>query len=334
MTVSRVKFRLIAHLAAAPVLMVWGMMFACGMAQALEPADAKAIRGALIAGEADDAIGRLTEALRQNSQDAEAHNLLCRVYFQEQRWDAAAHECELAVRLAPESGVNHWWLGRIDGEKAGHASYFEAYSLSKKIRNEFETAVRLDPRNVDALADLAQFYTEAPSLVGGGTDKAEAIALRVEALDLSRAHELHARIASEQKDTARAESEFKAAIAASKSPANAWTALASFYRKQQRWDDMMHAIREAVTSDREHGVALVYSASLLMRSDREPQLAIQLLQQYLKSPHKSEDAPAFQVRGRLGLLLQKQGDAAGAQREFEAAKSMARDYRIPPNKSS
>jgi Tfp pilus assembly protein PilF len=158
--------------------------------------------------------------------------------------------------------------------------------------------------------------------------------LRVEALDLSRAHELHARIASEQKDTARAESEFKAAIAASKSPANAWTALASFYRKQQRWDDMMHAIREAVTSDREHGVALVYSASLLMRSDREPQLAIQLLQQYLKSPNKSEDAPAFQVRGRLGLLLQKQGDAAGAQREFEAAKSMARDYRIPPNKSS
>jgi tetratricopeptide (TPR) repeat protein len=296
---------------------------------ALEASNAKAIRVNLAQGEADDAIRRLTQALTGNPQDAEAHNLLCRVYFQEQRWDNAVHECEQAARLAPESGVNHLWLGRIYGEKADHASYFEGYGLSKKIRSEFETAVKLEPRNVEALADLAQFYTEAPSIVGGGTDKAAAIVARVEPLDLSRAHELRGRMASQQKNYAQAESEFKAAIASAKAPAGPWTALASSYRKQQRWDDMLHAIREAVSADREHGVALTYAASLLIRSDREPELAIRLLRQYLASPNKSEDAPAFQIHARLGQVLLKQGDRQGAQHEFDAAKAMARDYRVP-----
>ena len=44
----------------------------------------------------------------------------------------------------------------------------------KKVRTEFERAVELDPKNSEARADLAEFYIEAPSIVGGGKDKARA----------------------------------------------------------------------------------------------------------------------------------------------------------------
>jgi Tfp pilus assembly protein PilF len=307
-----------------------GLLGPASRCVALDKSAARTIQSNLDQGLANDAIQRLTEALSKDPGDAQAHNFLCRVYFEEQRLDNASHECEQAVRLSSDNSNYHLWLGRIYGEKAGHAGYFEAYGLSKKIRNEFEAAVKLDPRNVDALVDLAQFYTEAPSIVGGGTDKAVAIADKLAAgLDTSRGHEMRARIAAQQKNFERAEAEFKAAIAATKSPALAWTALASFYRKQQRVDDMMHAIREAASTDHERGVALVYAASQLVRSNREPKLAIHLLQEYLASPNKSEQAPAFQVRAHLGQLLLQEGDAPGALREFDAAKAMASDYKVP-----
>ena len=61
---------------------------------ALEPVSAD-----LTLGKADDAISRLSSSLAANPGDAEAHSLLCRVYYQEERWDDAIRECQTAVRL-------------------------------------------------------------------------------------------------------------------------------------------------------------------------------------------------------------------------------------------
>ncbi len=313
----------------AVVLAAFGLGLHALPAAALDLVIKTSVSSALAEGQADTAIQRLNQILAENPQDAEAHNLLCRVYYQEQRWDQATHECEEATRLSPASSNTHLWLGRVYGEKADRASYFQAYRLSQRIRTELELAVRLDPKNADALADLAQFYTEAPAIVGGGIDKAKAVVTRMESVDPAQAHDLRARIAAQQRDYTRAENEWKAAISMSPAPARYWTALASFYRKQQRWDDMMRAIREAVATDKSPGVAHYYAASLLIRSGREPELAVRLLEQYLASGNKSEEAPAFHVHAQLAQLLQKQGDTAGAQRELQAARALASDYRLP-----
>jgi hypothetical protein len=61
------------------------------------------------------------------------------------------------------------------GEKAGRASFLSAYSLAKQVRSEFETAVRLNPRNAEALMDLGEFYKDAPSVIGGGLTKLTAL---------------------------------------------------------------------------------------------------------------------------------------------------------------
>jgi tetratricopeptide (TPR) repeat protein len=119
----------------------------------------------LTLGKADDAISLLGSSLAANPEDAEAHNLLCRVYYQEERWDDAIHECEIAVRLKPMDGSYHLWLGRAYGEKADSIHSIKAFGLAKKVRDEFERAVQLDSENVDALSDLGEFYTAAPGLL-------------------------------------------------------------------------------------------------------------------------------------------------------------------------
>src|ERR1700759_5185054 len=64
------------------------------------PASLPQINADLIAGRADDAISHLQSSLAASPNDAEAHNLLCRVYYQEERWDDAIKECEAAVKLS------------------------------------------------------------------------------------------------------------------------------------------------------------------------------------------------------------------------------------------
>jgi tetratricopeptide (TPR) repeat protein len=288
----------------------------------------------LTAGRADDAISRLNSSLAQNPGDAEAHNLLCRVYYQEERWDDAIHECEAAVRLTPLDSDYHLWLGRAYGEKADAIHSIRAFGLAKKVHAEFERAVQLEDGNVDALSDLGEFYTAAPSIVGGGKQKAQGVAQALEQYDLTQAHELKGRLAEKDKNYPLAESEFKAAVEAAKQTADAWMTLASFYARRKQWDRMLQAIHTGVDADakaaKPHGSALVEGASLLARNNQDPQLAIQLLRLYLDSPNQSADSPAFQVHAQLGNLLEQQGDHEGARQQMEAATALAHDYHPKP----
>jgi tetratricopeptide (TPR) repeat protein len=286
-----------------------------------------AVRSDLAQGHADDAITRLKQALGINGQNAEAHNLSCRVALQLEQWDDAVSHCENAVAISPNSSNYHLWMGRAYGAKAERASMLSAYGFARKVRSEFETAVTLDPRNAEAMADLGEFYCSAPSMVGGGTSKAEDLAQKLNTVDSVRGHELRARIADTQKNYSAAESELKESIAASPHPGSQWMSLASFYRKRGRLDEMAQAIKSGIAADKAHTEAQVNGASSLIKSQRELPLAIQMLQDYLASSQKSEDAPAFAVHVRLGNLLAKQGDSAGAQREYQAALALAHDYK-------
>ena len=287
----------------------------------------------LQAGKADEATALLNDALKSDPNSAQANNLLCRVEYTLEQFDQAAAHCDKAVNLDPQNALHHLWLGRATGERASRASFLTAFSLARKTRQEFETAVKLDPRDADALTDLGEFYIEAPGAVGGGVDKAEGVARQLEASDTVRGLVFRSTIAEKNKDFGAAERELKAALAVPASaghPAFAWMALASFYRRRERWSDMEAAVKSgqaAAAHDHHAAVALYNGASVLTRANRQPQLAIELYQNYLASPDKTEEAPAFDAMVRLAKLLNQTGDHAGAQREKAAALALAHDYK-------
>lgn len=281
-------------------------------------------------GEADKALALLASIPQSGPGAAQAQNLACRVRLTLNEWDAAATSCELAVHLDAENSGYHLWLGRALGEKASRASFLTAFSLAKRTRAEFEEAVRLDPRNVEALTDLGDFYRQAPGAVGGGIDKAEGLVAELDKLDPAKADELRGRIADQRKDFAVAESEYKKMTAVGPHPASGWSALASFYSRQKRYDDMESAIRSAMTAalrDKRDSVTLYDGAGLLIEAHRNPTLAVTLLEGYLASPSKTEDAPAFAAHLRLARLKAQLGDAAAAERERTAALDLAHEYK-------
>jgi len=280
----------------------------------------------LAAGRADDAITNLRSKLNTSPNDSEAYNLLCRAYFSMGDWDRGISACEKAVSIAPNNSRYHMWLGRIYGEKADGVIFFRAASLAGKVRDEFEAAVRLDPNNVDARSDLGEFYLEAPGIVGGGHDKAEAQVQILAKLDPAKAHYLKGRLAEKKKDLGSAEKEYRAAIEATHGSALTWFNLALFYRHQQRWDDMESAINHAVSAQMDRPEILMESGEILLRSGRNFPSAVQFLRRYLALNSKVEEAPAFKAHYLLGTALEKQGDKQAAAQEYRAALSLARGF--------
>ncbi len=303
----------------AAVLLLCTLTFAAAQAEAPE--------SLLKAGRVDDAIATLNQRLQASQKDAEAHHLLSRAYFALNSYDPAIREGETAISLAPNNADYHLWLGRAYGRKAEHASWFTAASLAGKMRDQFERAVQLNGDDMAARTDLSEFYIEAPGIMGGGRDKAEAQADYISAREPSTAHWIRAKLAEKDKNQAAAEAEYKAAAADGNRP-DMWLALASYYRRQNRLNDMEQAINKAVAAEKKpvRSSALFDGASLLLRAGRIPQAA-QFLKKYLSSQEKVEDAPVFQAHFMLGQILEKQGDRAGAAQEYQAALNLAKDYR-------
>lgn len=279
----------------------------------------------LAAGRVDEVISTLSTKLSTSPNDAASHNLLCRAYFAVGNWDIAISECEKAVSLQPDNGEYHLWLGRTYGEKADASNFLSAAGLAKKVRTQFERAVQLDPNNVAARTDLAEFYLEAPGIVGGGQDKARAQADMVAKLNPAKAHWIQGRLAEKNKDASAAEQEYRAAIEASHGGANAWLNLALFYRKAGRLDEMHEALKKAATAPLDQPEVLVDAASTLLRANRDLPFATQLVRRYLASS-TVEQAPPFKAHYLLGTILEKQGDKPGAAREYQSALTMAKDF--------
>jgi len=282
-------------------------------------------RDMLAAGRIDEVITTLNVHLSYAPADAESSNLLCRAYLAIEEWDRAESSCKRAIALDPRNGRYHRWLGHVYGEKADHANFFSAASLAGKTREEFERAVQLNPDDIDARSDLAEFYFEAPGIVGGGQDKARAQARIMAAKNPAREHWVYAHIAEKNHDSATAEREYRRMIEASKGDSEAWLSLALFYRHQKRYDDMERTLIKASQAPMSKPDVLVDVAQNLYRTGRNPALAIELLRRYLASG-PVEEAPAFKAHYLLGMLLERQGEKAGAAEEYRTSLSLARQF--------
>jgi tetratricopeptide (TPR) repeat protein len=277
-------------------------------------------------GRADEARRALDFDLQHNPGNAQAYMLLCRVYFQLEQWDTALKMAEKAVALEPNNSAYHQWLGRAAGRKAENSNPFTAFGLARRVRAEFEKAVALDGSNASARADLAEYYTEAPSFLGGDKNKARQQADAVAQRDPALAAYIRAQV-EEKAGSNRTEQEYKRAIAESGNQARYWTELAFYYRRAGRPQDMEAAIRQSLVAVHSNNLAEYEGAFLLMRTERNSSVAIQMLRNYLASDNLAEDGPAFHAHYMLGTLMEKQGNRKGAAEEYRSALALASEYR-------
>ncbi len=276
-------------------------------------------------GKADAAIAQARGVLTASPHNADAHNLLCLLFRSIDRFDEAVHECEAARDLNPGNSTVTLELARTYGAKADHAGALTGMRMVGRIRDNFEKAAQLDPKNVDALSDLGEFYVEAPGIVGGGLDKARSVEIQLRALSPERAHRLAGMIASKAGDTQSADTEFAAAINLTHSP-ESYVDLAVDKRKHKDWTAAEANAVLAIQKDTAHGPDTIDAAQVLIDIHRSGNIAEQGLRAYLTHEQVSAVVSGARVHTMLGELLQARGDTAGARDQLHQALALAGNY--------
>jgi tetratricopeptide (TPR) repeat protein len=125
------------------------------------------------------------ESIRlQNHRNADAHFYLGRVAFEREQYSDAVDWFEQANDLKPDTPLYHLWMGHAFGRQAQSASVLRQAGLARKTKHHYERAIELDPSFIEARSRIIDYYMQAPGILGGGREKAEAQADAIAGLDV------------------------------------------------------------------------------------------------------------------------------------------------------
>jgi tetratricopeptide (TPR) repeat protein len=266
------------------------------------------------------AVLELQAAAAKEPQNGDIQLLLTKSYLELQEHDAAINTAEKAVAINPKSSAYHEWLGRAYGEKASHASMFSAMGLARRTRKEFEIAVQLDEKNFAARQALIEFDCSAPSIVGGGEDKAKPEIERFSSLDVSEWHYAEGNCRRQKKDFATADAEFQKALESQpKSPELIYD-IGDYAARRGQAERLMQVAElgeKAAPSDPRSGF---YRAVALILKKEKPEETEKLLREYLQKAPKRSAYPRYATAHEwLGRMYENKGDKESAVKEYQAA---------------
>ncbi len=277
-------------------------------------------------GEFKEAVS-LLQQLRSNSpDDADVRLWLGKSYLKVRDWDNAVQEMEKSTQLQPSSAQRHLWLGRACGARAAHSFFVKALGWARRVAKEFEAANRLSPENLDIRFDLLDFYLDAPILIGGGKEKADAEAEAIAKLDPRKGYTARAAILSKEKKWDLAEKELIQATIEYPNDANAYKDVADFLLNRQDFEGALHYAKKALALNNgsKRSWLIMAAASTQLRTDLDYSTKALMT---LASGSLADDDPAFEeVYYWLGEGFLATGERTKAREAFTAALVFNPDY--------
>jgi tetratricopeptide (TPR) repeat protein len=283
--------------------------------------DAAELRSAQESFDAGDYLSArktLQAVLEKSAGDPEIHFWLGRCSYELFDFNSAAASFERAIQLQPKSSLYHQWLGRTYSEKADRE---HSLSLARKTKKEFQSTVQLDPSNISARRDLAEYEMDAPWIAGGDKDDARKQVEAIAALDpvegsLARAmYVFHA-----EKKTAQAEEIYRQVLQQKPPRIQPYFEIARFLQHHGRAADLEMAIQGAAAIDASdprldyfRGVALFLEGNDLPGAER-------LLTKYISgAPQRSNWPFHADAREWLGRTLEAEGKRTEAIAQYREA---------------
>jgi cytochrome c-type biogenesis protein CcmH/NrfG len=157
----------------------------------------------------------------------------------------------------------------------------------------------LNPKNIEALNDLLEYYLEAPGFMGGGMEKAKATVARISQADQGEGQWAQSKLDEKHKEMASAEEHLRRALELNPQKAGRFIDLARFLAKQGRFQESDQNFAHAERIAPDNPKLLYERADVYIKSGRNLDLAKNLLKQYLSASITPEDPPKADARKLL-----------------------------------
>ncbi len=220
-----------------------------------------------------------------NPNNPEIEYNLGEVAMEREEVEKSVTHLERAVALSPGSSRMHLALGDAYGLAAQKASFMSQMGLAKKCRVEYEKAVEIDPRNIEARLSLMQYYVQVPSFAGGGMDKAQIQAEEIKKLD-----------------------DVQGSVAAG-----------TVYAADKKFDLAFLEFEHVLRADPDNYAANYQYGRLAAQTGQNLEKGLTALKKCL-SQVPPKDQPGYAAADwRMGNILELKGDKPGARTSYEAA---------------
>jgi len=279
---------------------------------------------------ADFDAGRYAQAARPleaiatpDTRDPTIFYWLGRARLEEPDYRRAVEALTRAVNLSPDDAEYRRWLARAHAEIAARE---RSFSMARRVRQELEQAVRLDPSNLAVRRDLMGFYLEAPWLLGGGEGKAKAQIDAIAARDPIAGHLARAAYWRHKEDGARAGSEYEAVLNAAPPSISPYLEAAEFYERADDAAGLQKAIDAARKIDPAEPQLMYFRGAhaVLTRTGLD-QAEHELIGYLDRVPPRSDRPPPAAVHEWLGRLYEALNRRDRAMVEYRKALELQTD---------
>ena len=234
--------------------------------------------------------------------------------------DAAIELLERAVEQSPKSAEAHYYLGSAYGGKIQKSGMLAAATYGAKVKDEFEKAVGLDPKQLDARYSLVQLYSEAPTIMGGSMDKALEQAKAIKAIDPFYGHRAYAFIYSQQKHSDLAKKEYLDAVHEQPNAPKPHSFLGAYLvNAEKNYGAAFEEFSTALKLDPAYMPAFYHLGRTAALADTNLALGEQSLKKYLGYTPKENEPRLANAHYWLGAIYEKEGKKAEAKQSYEAA---------------
>ncbi len=155
----------------------------------------------------------LLKGIESQPDNIETIELLGDTYFQLKQWKKSYTEYKKLVDFKPQNANYHFKYGGALGMYAKHVNKFKALGVLGDIKNAFAMAAKLDTKHIEARLALVQLYMELPAIVGGSMQTALRYAAELSAISKLEGLLSKAYIYEQDDDLAKAENNYRQAIA-------------------------------------------------------------------------------------------------------------------------
>jgi tetratricopeptide (TPR) repeat protein len=260
---------------------------------------------------------KLLKGVLKNDKDyAAAQYYLGRLSYDAKKYDDAVDYFEKATEANNKIAEYFNWLGDTYGTIAQNANMVRQGFLAPKMKNAWETAVALDPKNINARLSLIEYYLQAPSFMGGSVDKAKEVGRQIIKLDPAQGYRSMGNIFAREKNFAEAEKSFLEMVKADDSFA---PVLGNFYVSQQLYDKAFTFFEEAIQKNPNDMSSVYQFGRASAISGKQLDKGEKYLRQYLAyQPQKNQPSHAG-ANMRLAQIQEKRGNKTEAKKLYETA---------------